>query len=205
MSEKKNIYKALAGFQQEVPAIHKGVQGYGYTYADLKTIFKVINPLLKKYNLGFTQLLEGDNIKTIVFHTETGESIESCVEIPKGVELAKMNVFQVTGSGITYYRRYSLSSILGLVTDSDTDANDNQPPEKEPIKKQPVKKQPVKKAEPKKKEVKVPTVWITDVQFAKAIICTDPEKVKNVIDQLKLRPEQQEELQEIYNNLKSNQ
>ena len=67
-------------------------------------------------------------------------------------------------------------------------------------------KQPVKKAEPKK-EVKVPTVWITDVQFAKAIICTDPEKVKNVIDQLKLRPEQEEELQEVYNNLmlKSNQ
>ena len=64
-------------------------------------------------------------------------------------------------------------------------------------------KQPVKKAEPKKKEVKVPTVWITDVQFSKAIICTDPDKVKNVINQFKLRPEQQEELQEIYNELKT--
>ncbi len=34
--------------QQEVPVIHKGTQGYGYSFADLPTIFNVINPLLKK-------------------------------------------------------------------------------------------------------------------------------------------------------------
>jgi len=45
----KNIYKALAAFQQEVPAIHEGTTGYGYTYSDLKTIFKVINPILAKH------------------------------------------------------------------------------------------------------------------------------------------------------------
>ena len=33
-----------------------------------------------------------------------------------------MNEFQVLGSGITYLRRYALSSILGIVTDKDTDA-----------------------------------------------------------------------------------
>ncbi len=59
----KNLFKALAAFQQEVPAIHEGTKGYGYTYADLKTIFKVINPILKKHDLGFTQLLDGDAIK----------------------------------------------------------------------------------------------------------------------------------------------
>ena len=118
----KNIYKALAGFQQEVPAIHEGTKGYGYTYSDLKTIFKVITPILKKHNLGFTQLLDGINIKTVIFHTESGESIESSVEIPQGIVLKGMNQFQVNGSGITYYRRYSLSSALGLVTDIDSDA-----------------------------------------------------------------------------------
>ena len=44
----KNLYKALAEFQQEVPVIHKGTSGYGYSYADLPAIFEIINPLLKK-------------------------------------------------------------------------------------------------------------------------------------------------------------
>jgi len=124
----KNLYKALAAFQQEVPAIHQGTKGYGYTYSDLKTIFKVINPILKKHDLGFTQLLEGTNIKTVIFHTESGESIESTTEIPQGMTLKGMNTFQVNGSGITYYRRYSLSSALGLVTDVDSDAKGEEKP-----------------------------------------------------------------------------
>ena len=78
----------------------------------LKTIFKVINPILKRHDLGFTQLIEGTNIKTIIFHTESGESLESITEIPQGITLKGMNTFQVNGSGITYYRRYSLSSAL---------------------------------------------------------------------------------------------
>jgi len=118
----KNYFKALANFQQEVPVIHKGTQGYGYSYADLPEIFKVINPLLKKNGLGFTQEMEGTSLKTTIFHIESGEFRESLTDIPQGVSLAKMNVFQVLGSGITYIRRYALSSALGLVTDKDTDA-----------------------------------------------------------------------------------
>ena len=124
----KNLYKALAAFQQEVPAIHQGTKGYGYTYADLKTIFKVINPILAKHSLGFTQLLDGVNIKTVIFHTTSGESIESVTEIPQEITLKGMNTFQVNGSGITYYRRYSLSAILGLVTDVDSDATGEEKP-----------------------------------------------------------------------------
>ena len=124
----KNLYKSLAAFQQEVPAIHQGTKGYGYTYSDLKTIFKVINPILAKHNLGFTQLLDGTNIKTVIFHTTSGESIESITEIPQNITLKGMNTFQVNGSGITYYRRYSLSSALGLVTDVDSDATGEEKP-----------------------------------------------------------------------------
>jgi hypothetical protein len=119
----KNIYKAIAGFQQEVPVIHKGTTGYGYSYADLPAIFEIINPLLKKHGLGFYQAVNNNLIKTVVFHTDSGETIESVTDIPQGVELAKMNKFQVLGSAITYIRRYALSSLLGLVTDKDTDGN----------------------------------------------------------------------------------
>ena len=123
----KNLFKALAGFQQEVPAIHEGTKGYGYTYSDLKTIFKVINPIMKKHKLGFTQLVEDNSIKTIIFHTESGESIETICVMPKDVILKGMNAFQVAGSAITYYRRYSLSAALGLVTDIDSDAKGEEP------------------------------------------------------------------------------
>jgi recombination protein, phage associated len=128
MENKKNILKAISEFQQEVPVIHKDTQGFknNYTYASLPKIFEVINPLLKKHGLGFTQLLEGNSIRTIVYHLETFETLESVAEIPQNVELGGMNKFQVLGSAITYFRRYALSSILGLVTDKDTDAQGEQ-------------------------------------------------------------------------------
>ena len=116
------LFKALADFQQEVPIIYKGTSGYGYKYADLSAILKVINPLMKKHHLGFTQLIDGDFLKTIIFHTETGEKIESNTPLIQGVKLKGMNDFQVLGSQITYLRRYALSSALGLVSDADIDA-----------------------------------------------------------------------------------
>ena len=124
----KNLFKSLAAFQQEVPVIHKATQGYGYSYADLPKIFEVINPILKKHGLGFTQQLtnnDGQNcLKTVIFH-ESGEFMESECMIPY-VQLKGMNDYQGFGSGVTYYRRYALSSALGLVTDKDTDASGEQ-------------------------------------------------------------------------------
>jgi hypothetical protein len=140
----KTIYKALADFQQEVPVIHKGSTGHNYSYADLPAIFEVINPILKKNKLGFVQPLVGNKLKTIIFHTESGESIESETDLPidslnyKEVVVTKngvmtnktvlqgfegMNKAQAIGSLITYFRRYAISSMLGLVTDKDTDAS----------------------------------------------------------------------------------
>jgi len=129
----KNLFKALADFQQEVPVIHKDTAGYGYTYTNLTNILTTINPILKKNGLGFTQLLEGDGLKTIIFHSESGESLESTANIPADVVLKGMNAFQVLGSANTYIRRYALSSALGLVTDKDIDACGEQI--KTPIKK----------------------------------------------------------------------
>jgi len=122
----KNIYKSIANFQQEVPVLLKDTQGYGYNYTDLPAIFKVINPLMEKHGLGFTQLINGTDLVTTVFHIESGENITSTTAIPQGVALKGMNDFQVLGSAITYLRRYALSAMLGLVTDKDTDASGEQ-------------------------------------------------------------------------------
>jgi hypothetical protein len=125
----KNLIKSLSNFQNECPVIHKDTKGHNYTYADLPQIFSVINPLLKKNGLCFSQLLENDGIRTILFHVESGESLESFTSIPK-VKLGNMNDFQAYGSGVTYFRRYCLSSMLALVTDKDLDACGTQVEEK---------------------------------------------------------------------------
>ena len=134
----KELYKALADFQQECPTIAKAGEAkvqtqsgkdYSYRYADLPSIVELINPLMKKHKLGFIQPLrysEGvRKVVTIIFHTETGHSIESEIDIPE-VVFKGMNDYQSLGSGITYLRRYSLSSALGIVTDEDTDAQGEQ-------------------------------------------------------------------------------
>jgi len=130
----KNLFKALADFQQEVPVIFKGStagQGnFAYQYTDLPAIFKAINPLLKKNGLGFSQITEfkdgHDYLVTIVFHIESGETLETRTRLMPDVELKGQNVFQSYGSQLTYFRRYGISQILGLVTDKDTDAQGEQ-------------------------------------------------------------------------------
>ncbi len=71
----KNLFKSMAAFQQECPTIHKGTQGYGYSYADLPSIFKIINPLMQKHGLGFTQELDLDTLTQLYFILKA-ESIE---------------------------------------------------------------------------------------------------------------------------------
>ena len=127
----KNLFKALAEFQQECPVIHKGTKGHNYTYADLPTIFEVINPLLKKHGLGFTQELDGGALVTTIFHVESGEFRASRADLPIQ-ELRGMNIYQSYGSGLTYFRRYCISCCLGIVTDKDSDASGQPKPKAKP-------------------------------------------------------------------------
>ena len=184
METKIELYKALAAFQNEVPTIHKGTKGYGYSYADLPTIFNVINPLLSKHGLGVTQLLNsddiGDSIKTIVFHSESGQTLESNTRIPK-ITMKGMNDYQSFGSGCTYYRRYAISNILRLVTDVDADATGTQIAPK-----------------PVKTEVKQ---LMTDSKFEKAKEC-NLDQINKVLSTFKfMKPQQRKELEEIRDNL----
>lgn len=121
----QNIYKALSAFQQEIEPITKDATGYGYKYISLPSMIETINPVLAKHGLGFYQPLDGKAVKTILFHIESGDVIESSIDIPQDVELKGMNAYQSLGSAITYLRRYSLASVLGLV-DEDNDASGEQ-------------------------------------------------------------------------------
>jgi len=159
----KELLTKLAAFQQECPVILKDTKAKNYNYADLPAILAVINPLLNKHRLMFTQPLEYDQgkrfIRTIIYDLESGETLESRVDIPevsfnyvndKGDTIGLMNDYQALGSGITYMRRYALSSVLGIVTDKDTDAQGEQ----------------VKPKATKKEDNELP--WMTEKQFYSA-------------------------------------
>jgi hypothetical protein len=117
----KNLFKALSNFQSECPVIHQDTKGFNYTYADLSKIHSIINPILRKHGLCITQPLENEGIRTILYHLESGESLESYITIPR-VELKGQNDYQSYGSGITYFKRYSISAMLSIITDKDLDA-----------------------------------------------------------------------------------
>jgi len=120
------LYAGLAHFQANVPAIKKaneaGSGNFTYKYGSLPDIMETIKPHMAAAGLGFTQpiiLKEGKEvINTIVFHVEDEDRIESTIELP-AIEFKGMNVVQSKGSIITYLRRYSLMSILGIVAEED--------------------------------------------------------------------------------------
>lgn len=111
---------ALIKFQSECPTIAKQKSGYGYKYAELSKIMETAKPIMAKHDIGFTQLMIGsDMLRTIVFHSTSGQYIQTDTKIPSGVELKGMNLFQTDGAKYTYYKRYSICSILGIVSDDD--------------------------------------------------------------------------------------
>ena len=124
----KNLYKSLAKFQKEVKNIPKNSKGYGYDYAKLEDIIRIVTPTLNKNGLVLIQSIDTDiesrlpSVKTILAHMDTGESIESNTPISE-VKLGSMNTYQSLGSGITYMRRYSIAGILGIAPDDDIDAS----------------------------------------------------------------------------------
>ena len=128
MAEKKKTFAIkLAEFIQEVPVIFKASKGYSYQFANWTSILGIVNPLMKKYKLGFTQgtkIIDGNNaVWTKVYDAENCANYEySEITIPSNVTLKGQSAPQVMGSLITYFKRYQLSAMLGLVTDSDNDA-----------------------------------------------------------------------------------
>lgn len=126
----KNIAKALATFHEHMKPVGKDRANpfYKSKYATLDNILEEIKEPLKKANLTFAQMpMEGGKLKTILLEVESGESIESTMDI-----LITKSDPQAQGSAITYARRYALSAILGIATDEDDDGNAATPQAKAP-------------------------------------------------------------------------
>jgi len=139
-AEINELVKALIEVQSNLkPVPLDGVNPYFKSkYATLHSVWEECRPLLSKAGLAVTQTLESNNgtvsVVTTLYHT-SGQWIKGKL----GMTPAK-NDPQAIGQIITYFRRYSLGAMLGIVTEEDTDAEigqhkqdkPKQPPPREP-------------------------------------------------------------------------
>lgn len=144
----QNLAKALSSAQGEMkPAAMASKNPFlGNKYADLGEIIKAAVPALSKHGLSFCQPMENNGadvtVTTILMH-ETGEWISSSMTMP-GEEKKGLSAAQSMGAIVTYMRRYSLASMIGMYADEDTDAqngNNNGKQAQKPANKEQVKPQ----------------------------------------------------------------
>jgi hypothetical protein len=113
-----NINEKLFNLQQEIGTISKDASNpfYKSKYFDINSLIKQLQPLLKKYKLLLLQPIEEDIVYSKLICIEGSGGVISGLKIPEITDPQKL------GSCITYYRRYTLASLLGLQA-IDDDAN----------------------------------------------------------------------------------
>ena len=142
--ENKTIYAKLLEAKKEMEAITKDSKNpfFKSNYFDINKILSEVEPILQDKGLLLLQPIEAEFVKTQIFDIDSGEKISSEMQLPDLKDPQKL------GSAITYYRRYTLQSLLGLQAEDD-DGNNSKPLPKQ--------------------EDNTPVVWINDNQIKKAI------------------------------------
>ena len=181
--ENKTLQTQLLEFQKKVNVIKRDAKNphFKYTYASLTQIISEVKPLLSECGIVLTQPLINGNVST--FLTYGSEVLESSIPLPVGLQP------QPLGSAITYFRRYTLASLLALEIDDD-DANE--------ASKQPTKE--VAKTLPSTTATELPP--LTDKAFAamlEAIKKGEKDKVKAAMTKYTLLKPQLDELTKLLN------
>jgi len=118
MSKETSINTKLFNLQQEIGTISKDAKNpfYKSKYFDINSLIKQLHPLLNKHRLLLLQPIEEDMVMSKLI------CVDGTGGVISGLKLPEINDPQKLGSCITYYRRYTLGSLLGLQAEDD-DAN----------------------------------------------------------------------------------
>ena len=109
-TEKTTIYTKIHQAKQEIGKVSKTATNphFKKSYADLNSLIEAVESILLEKGLLLLQPLQGGKVITMIFDVETGESIQSDIDLPQIQDPQKL------GSAITYFRRYTLQSLLSL-------------------------------------------------------------------------------------------
>ncbi len=105
-----NIYTKLHQAKQEIGKVAKNATNphFKNSYANLNSLIEAVESILLEKGLLLLQPLQGGKVITMIFDVESGESIQSDIDLPQITDPQKL------GSAITYFRRYTLQSLLSL-------------------------------------------------------------------------------------------
>jgi hypothetical protein len=108
--ETKNIYQKLHEAKLEIGKVAKNAKNphFKNTYADLNALIEAVEPILLEKGLVLLQPIKEGKVFTVITDITNSYSIESYIDLTPGLTA------QALGSQITYFRRYTLSSLLTL-------------------------------------------------------------------------------------------
>jgi hypothetical protein len=115
-TEQLTLTQRLLEFQKQINVIKKDAKNphFKNTYATLKQVLSEVKPILSEVGLLITQPIDERGIGTVI--TDGKDSIVSFIPMPNGLQPQQL------GSAISYFRRYTICSLLSLEIDDD-DAN----------------------------------------------------------------------------------
>ena len=110
-----SIYKKLHEAKKEIGVIAKDSKNpfFQSDYLSLNGLINAVDSVFDKHGLLILQPIEAGWLKTKIFDIESGEYVSSEIQLPDLKDPQKL------GSAITYYRRYTFQSLLGLQADDD--------------------------------------------------------------------------------------
>ena len=116
----KELVTALVGFQSSISSVPKSTKGYNYKYSDLATVWDSIRKPLADNGLAVVQTTRNLDDLTPVVITTLMHTSGQWIEGELAIKPTKMDA-QGVGSVISYARRYSLMSILGIAAAGEDD------------------------------------------------------------------------------------
>lgn len=96
------------------------------SYADINSIIETVEPILMDCGLILMQPVKDDKVYTIIIDIENGDRFESYMTLPPITDAQKL------GSAVTYFRRYTLVSLLSLQAVDDDGETASKAPKAKP-------------------------------------------------------------------------
>ena len=111
----KTLFKKLAEAKKEIGKISKDSTNpfFKSKYFDINQLLEHTESILQSKGLMCLQPIKDGKVVTMIVEVESGESIESSIDLPNLTDPQKL------GSAITYFRRYTLQSLLSLQAEDD--------------------------------------------------------------------------------------
>jgi hypothetical protein len=123
-----NIYQKLHLAKQSMGKVIKNATNphFKRSYADINSIIETVEPILMDCGLILMQPVKDDKVYTIIVDIETGERFDSYMTLPPITDAQKL------GSAVTYFRRYTLVSLLSLQAVDDDGETASKAPKAKP-------------------------------------------------------------------------